>query len=162
MAPAGPKPDAEAVVAPEPPALGLLGWHLQTFLPPDPRHPLGIDMPALRTQQCRDPAIAVPAKLTGQIDDGFGKRRFVIRLFGNMPLGRTRLAKHLAGPAFGNAKRFLDMMHAAPTTLNAKERSRAQKFPAAASFRMSLSSVRSATAFFSRAFSRSSSFRRLA
>ena len=113
-------------------------------------------MPALSTQQDRDPAIAVTSELTGKIDDGFGERRFVIGHFGNMSLGRTRLTENKAGAAFGNTKRLLDMMHADPTTGGA------QKFPDAASFRMSLSSVRSATAFLSRAFSRSSSLRRRA
>ena len=74
----------------------------------------------------------------------------------NMPLGRTRLAENPTGTTLGNTQHLLDMMHADPTTGSA------QKVPDAASFKMSLSSVRSATAFFSRAFSRSSSFRRLA
>lgn len=113
-------------------------------------------MPSLSTKQCRDPTIAITPKLAGEIDNGFGKRRFVVGYFGNMPLGRTGLAKNMTGSTFGNAKRLLDMMHTDPKTGGA------QKFPDAASFRMSLSSVRSATALFSRAFSRSSSFKRFA
>ncbi len=156
MAPAWPKPDAGTVVEPKPTAFGVLRRHLQSFLAPDPRHALGIHMPALGSKQSRDPTIAVTTILTGKIDDGFGERRFIVGHLGNMPLGRTSLAENPAGTAFGNTQRFPDMMHAVPTTGSA------QKFPDAASFRMSLSSVRSATAFFSRAFSRSSSFRRLA
>ena len=156
MAPARSKPDAGAVIQPEPAALGLPRRNLQPFLPPNPRHALGIHMPALGAKQCRDPAIAVTSKLAGKIDDRFRKRRFIAGHFRNMPLRRASLAKHTAGPAFGYTQRLLNMMHVVPTTGSA------QKFPDAASFRMSLSSVRSATAFLSRAFSRSSSFRRLA
>ena len=90
---------------------------------------LGIHMPALSTQQRRDPAIAIAPKLAGKIDDRFRKRRFVVRHLGNMPLGRTRLAKNMAGSTFGNAKRLLDMMHANPTTLNARSVQGLRSFP---------------------------------
>ena len=73
MPPAWPKPDAGTVVEPEPTTLGLLRRHLQPFLAPDPRHALGIHMPALGSKQGRDPAIAVTTKLTGKIDDRFGE-----------------------------------------------------------------------------------------
>ena len=162
MAPARSKPDTGTIIQPETTPLGLSRRHLQPFSPPDPRDPFGIHMPPLGTQQGRDPAIAVTAKLAGKVDNRFSERYFVIRHFGNMPLGRAGLTENPTGPTLGNTECLLNMVDVVPTTLNAKERSRAQKFPDAASFRISLSSVRSATAFLSLAFSRSSSFRRLA
>jgi len=156
MAPARPKPDAGSIVQPKSTPLGLSLRHLQALLTPDPLHTLGIHMPALTAQQGRDPTVAVAAILAGQFDNRFGKRRLVVGDFGYMPLGRARLTKNTAGPTFGNTECLLNMMHAAPTTLGA------QKFPEAASFRISLSRVRSATALRSRAFSRSSAFSRFA
>ena len=73
-------------------------------------------MPALSTQQDRDPAIAIATELTGKIDDGFGERCFIVGHLGNMSLGRADLTKNLTGPTLGNTKRLLDMMHADPTT----------------------------------------------
>jgi hypothetical protein len=71
VTPAWPKPDAGAIIQPETATLGLLRRHSQSFLSPDPRHPLGIHMPALSTKQGRDPAIAIAPKLAGEIDDRF-------------------------------------------------------------------------------------------
>lgn len=50
------KPDAGPVVQPEPPALGLLGWHLQAFLTPDALDALHVDHPPGISQQGCDPA----------------------------------------------------------------------------------------------------------
>jgi hypothetical protein len=86
---------------------------------PDSRYALGIHVPAQGSKQHRDPAITVTAELTGKIHDGLGERRFVVRHFGGMMLGRARLSKHTAGPVFRNAKRLLDMMHTVPTTISA-------------------------------------------
>lgn len=116
VTPAGPKPDAGTIIEPKATTLGLPCRHLQSFPPPDPCHTFGIHMPALSTEQRRDPAIAIAPKLAGKIDDRFRKRRFIVSDLSNMSLGRTRLAKNMAGSTFGNAKRLLDMMHADPTT----------------------------------------------
>ena len=64
------------------------------------------------------------------------------------------LAQNLAGKALRNGELHHDMVDAAATA------GRAQKFPEAASFRISFSSVRSDTALRSRSFSFSSSFKR--
>jgi hypothetical protein len=64
------------------------------------------------------------------------------------------LTQHLAGNAFRDAQLGRDVLDAGPTTRGA------QKFPDAASFRMTFSSARSATALRSRPFSASSCFRR--
>ncbi len=129
MAPVWPKSDAGAIIQPKPAALGLPRRHPQSFPSPDTRHPLGIHMPTLGTQQCRDPAIAVTPELAGKIDDGLGKRCFVIRHFGNMPLGRPGLTENKAGPTLGNAKRLLNMVHVVPTTLNARSVQGLRSFP---------------------------------
>ena len=156
VTPTGPKTDAGAVVQPETAPLGLPLRHLQPFLTPDPGHALGIDLPAVRAQQRRDPPIAIAAILPCQVNDRFGERHFVVRSPGDMPLGRTRLVKNPARPSLRHTKPVAHVIHAATTTRSA------QKFPDAASFRISLSSVRSATALRSCAFSRSSCFRRRA
>jgi hypothetical protein len=83
----------------------------------------------------------------------FSQSRIGLR---RLALGRTVLPQHPAGPAFRYAKRRRDVPDAGAAAGGA------QSFPEAASFRISLSSVSSATAFRSRAFSRSSSFSRRA
>ena len=65
-------------------------------------------------------------------------------------------AKRRARFPFAHPKPLPHVHHAPPAPLGA------QKFPLDASFRISLSSVKSATARFRRPFSRSSSFRRRA
>ena len=67
--------------------------------------------------------------------------------------GPPLLAQHATRPPLGDEP---DSVH----RLSAS--GRAQKFPEATSLRIELSSAWSATNFFSRVFSRSSSFRRLA
>lgn len=75
------------------------------------------------------------------------------------PLHGAGLFQHSAGPPFRHplpAQRISYMLHRRPAF------HRAQKFPEFASFRISLSSDRSATSFFSRVFSVSSAFIRFA
>ena len=104
MAPARSKSDTGAVIQPETTPLGLLSRHLQPFSPPDPCHPFGIHMPALSTQQGRDPVITVTAKLAGKIDDGFGERCFIVGDLGNMPQ-RRGLGVDRAWPRTRQARR---------------------------------------------------------
>jgi hypothetical protein len=56
-----PKPDAGVLVAPEPPALGLLVRNLQPLASPYPLDPLAVHDPAGSMQHCRDATIAVEA-----------------------------------------------------------------------------------------------------
>lgn len=107
-------------------------------------------------QQGGDAPVAVAAILTGQPHYCRRERILVGRNNGYMALGRACLAKHPAGPAFGDAKGLLDLRDAGAAPLGA------QNFPRAASYRISLSSVRSTTALRRRWFSRSSSLSRLA
>ncbi len=150
----GSKPDARSVIQPEPPLLRLLLGNLQPLPPPDPFDTLGVHRPAFRPQHRRDPAIAITAIAGSEPDDVGGQRLFIgpaLRLFA---LGRTMLAENLAGKPLRHGELRHDTIDATATA------SGAQKFPEAASFRISFSSVRSETALRSRSFSFSSSFSR--
>jgi hypothetical protein len=68
--------------------------------PPDPPHALDVDVPALRTQQRRDPAIAIAAILGCQRDDRCGQRCFVVASHWSATLRRAVLADHATGPTF--------------------------------------------------------------
>lgn len=113
-------------------------------------------MPAVSPEQGGDATIAVAAKPFGEGDDRFGQRRLALPAARLLALGRPVLTERLAGPAFRYAKPFNDPVNTRPAAR------RAQKFPLAASARISLSSVRSETAFRRRRFSFSSSLRRRA
>ena len=93
--------------------------------------------------------------LDGECRDVRRQGRLVIRLHGLLPLRGTVLVQNPAGEAF----RYPVLRHHMVDT-GAATRG-AQKFPDAASFRISFSSVRSDTARRSRVFSASSSFSRL-
>ncbi len=80
--------------------------------------------------------------------------RFVIGLGRNLALRGAMLTENPASEPLGNAMFGDHMLHAGATTRGA------QKFPEAASFRISFSSVKSDTARRSRVFSASSSFSR--
>ena len=73
-----------------------------------------------------------------------------------MPLSRPRLAQHSASPTLGDLQPLAYVLDGlAPP-------GRAQNFPELTSLRIALSSACSANSFLSRAFSFSSSFKRLA
>jgi hypothetical protein len=149
-----PQPDAGVIVEPKAAALRLPRRHLQPLLPPNALDPLVVGAPACRPQQGRDPAVAIPAIQFGKADDLVAQRRFVVRPARRLALRRAVLTQHLAGKPFRDPQPGRDMLDAGPTTGSA------QKFRDAASFRMTFSSARSATAFRSRPFSVSSCFRR--
>ncbi len=67
--PERPQSDAGSVIEPEPAALGLFGWNLQPLPSPDALNPLVVHMPALGSEQRRDPPIAVTAIEARQSDD---------------------------------------------------------------------------------------------
>ena len=150
----GPKPDARSVIQPEPASLRLFLGNLQPLPPPDPLDTLGIHRPTLGPQHRRDPAIAIAAIPGGEPDDVGGQRLLICSAFRRLALGRTMLAQNPAGKALRDGELHHDMVDAAATA------GRAQKFPEAASFRISFSSVRSDTALRSRSFSFSRSLRR--
>lgn len=115
-----------------------------------------IHTPAVSTQKRRDPLVAVAAIANRKVNDRSGQRVFIVTLLRLAPLRRAVLTDNAASPAFGNAGLLYSTIDA-----SAPARGR-QKFPDAASFKIALSSSASASRRFSRAFSRSRSFRRLA
>ena len=125
---------------------------------PDPLHPLVVHPPALLPQHGRDPAVAVPAVLASPApticrDRAAARRRAA---------ADCRRCVDAAGPAPDTPDAPRPSVSASRTCSTAAPLRRAQKFPGAASFRMALSKDRSATSFFSRAFSCSSSLSRFA
>ena len=132
----------------------MLLRHLQPLPSPYPLDTLHIHGPTSITQHGRDPAIAVAPILGRERDDVRGQQFFISPTVRHLPLGRAMLAEHTAGEPFRDAELLPDVIDA-PTAAGG-----AQKFPEAASRRISFSSVRSDTAFRSRSFSFSSSFRR--
>src|SRR5918994_4974333 len=149
-----PKPNARSVVEPEAAPLRLLGRHLQPLPPPDPLDPLQVHPPASSPQHGGDPPIAVAAVLDGKGDNVGREPLLVVRGGRDLALRRAVLSEHTAGHALGHAMFGHHMLDAGAAAGGA------QKFPAAASFRINFSSVRSETARRRRAFSASSSFRR--
>ena len=103
------EPHARAVVQPETATFRLFHRHFQPLSPPDAIDPLLVHMPALVPQECRDPAIAIPAELFGQADDRTRQGVLVIAADEVLALGRAVLADHAAGPTFGDAENFHHM-----------------------------------------------------
>ena len=130
--------------------------YFQALAPPYARDTLVIDEPAVSTKKRRDPLVAVAAIPNRQFYDRGCQRIFIITLLRLAPLRRAMLTENTASPAFGNAELLYSAINTGPTA-----RGR-QKFPEAASFKIALSSSASASKRFSRAFSRSRSFSRLA
>lgn len=56
-------------------------------------------MPAIPSQQGRDPAIAIPAELLGKVDDGRCQNILILTRHARLALGGTMLADHAASPA---------------------------------------------------------------
>ena len=141
-----------------PPLLRDVFWslNLEPLTPPDALHPLVVDHPAgLNTQQLGDLAIAVATVVPSQRDDVSVRRASSPR-----PCGGLRCVERCC-PSAWQARRsetlsfVSDMLDAKTATCGA------QKFPRAASCKMILSRVRSDTARRRRAFSVSSSLKRL-
>ena len=140
-----------SAVQPEPPLLPLFRWHLQPHPSPDPFDPFHVYDPAGIAQQSCDPPIAIARILRDRRDETL----LVGTASRDHPLGRSVLGENAAGEAF----RDLELLRDTVDTRTAE--GGAQKFPEAASRKISFSSVRSDTTFRSRSFSFSSSFSRL-
>src|SRR5690606_3455329 len=143
----GPKPDARSVIQPETSSFRLLLRNLQPLPPPDALDTFGVHRPAFGPQHRRDPTIAIAAIPGGEPDDVGGERFFIRPARRLLALGRAVLPENLAGKALRDGELGHHMVDAAPATGGA------QKFPRAASFRISFSSVRSDTALRRRSFS---------
>ncbi len=148
--------DALAIVPPQSTPLGLLLRHFEPFLAPDPLHLLVVHPPALSVKEGRDPAVAVAAVISGELDDASYEPRLSLTDPDAVSLRRSRLSEYPASPTLRDTEQATDMLDCSASP------DRAQNFPELTSFRMALSSAWSATSFLSRAFSFSSSFRRLA
>ena len=134
------QPDTRPIVQPEPTALGLLLRYFQTLAPPDALDTLAVHAPPRAAQQRCHPPIAITPILLGKGNDVFGQCLFVVRPARDLALRRSMLPEHAAYPPFGRRQHPPHMIDA-PTPSRG-----AQKFPRAASCRISLSSVRSETA----------------
>lgn len=107
-------------------------------------------------QQRGHPPIAVAPVLSGQGNDILGQQLLVICPARFLALRRPVLAEHAAHTPLGHIQHSPHLIDAASAPCGA------QKFPFAASCKMSLSSVRSEIARRNRAFSFSRSFIRRA
>ena len=152
--PLGSEPDARPVIEPKSCSPGLFAGHFQPFPSPDPLHSLVVHPPTTMSEESGDPAVAVPAEPACQLYDVGSEDLLVLSWQGFIPLSGPGLIERSAGSTLRDTDDHSDMLCALATT------GRAQKFPSAASLRIWLSSVRSATALFRRVFSDSSCLKR--
>ena len=143
------------VKGPRTQALGLFGRNLQPLTPSDSGDPLDVRPPAPLPQQRCDPAVAIAAVLDGKRRDVGGQSSFIIGPRRLLALCGTILPENSTSKPLGHAMLGYCMLHTGTATCGA------QKFPEAASLRISFSSVRTETTRRRRCFSASSSFRRL-
>jgi hypothetical protein len=115
----GAKPDAGAVVQPEPAALGLPGRDLQPLTSPDPLDPLVVDEPAGPAQQLGDLAIAVAAILSGQLYEIGGQPLLVVTALRDLALRRAVLSERQTGAALRDGQRPSNMLDAGAATRGA-------------------------------------------
>ncbi len=152
-----PEPDDRTVTEPEPASLRLFHRYPEPFSSPYAFHSLVVHLPSDLLQQSGDPPVPVPAEPGCQSDDIGLQGFFIVSDSWNVALGGSWLSESTAGPSFRDFRMSsLNALYALAATR------RAQKFPSAASLRISLSRVRSETARLRRRFSFSSSFRHLA
>ena len=117
---ARPQPNAGAVGQPKPAALRLPPRRLQPLTPSDPRHPLGIHLPALAPPQRRDPTVAVTPRRGRQPHHRLAQCCFIDPDPRLSPLGGTRLAQGAAGSSVGQPERRANMPHPSPAARGAQ------------------------------------------
>src|SRR5262245_61465329 len=130
--------------------------HFQPLPAPQPIHALAIHRPALTPQQRPDPPIAITRMLTHQRQHPFHQPTLRILDAGPITLRLSRLTQHPARPSLAHPEA---PPHANDRLLPA---CRTRQFPSRASLSMALSNPASASSFFRRLFSSSSSLSRLA
>jgi hypothetical protein len=151
-----PEPNARSVVQPQAASRLLSLGDFQALPAPDATDAVFANIPPSLVEEGRDPAIAIPTILRAQGDDGLRQRIFISSNRGNVALRSPRLADQPARMTFREAILLPDAPYRLPASVGR------YKFPEAISLRTCFSSDRSATNRFSRAFSRSKSFIRLA
>ena len=114
-----PKPHTRAIIQPETTAFWLFHRHFQPLPSPDAVNPLLVHMPAIISEERRDPAIPIPAEPFGQADNRRCQGVLIVSPYGLLALGRTVLADHTASPAFGDAKLFHHVIDCSTTTRRA-------------------------------------------
>src|SRR5215212_7003323 len=117
-------------------------------------HPLLVNRPALPSQERPHPAVAIARVLVREPDHPLDQPAIQLGLTTGVALGGPGLTNHSARPTLGDPQ--------SPTNVlgGSLPPARAQKFPRLTSLRMLMSTAWSATIFFKRVFSDSSSFRR--
>jgi len=123
----------------------------ETFLFPDPVHPLEIHLPAFTCEVTPHAAATGAGFPCSNPPDRGGQARVVIPGTRLIALTAAWLSKRPAGPALAH---FQTLAHSGHRLSLA---GRAYHFPSATSLRMAMSSAWSATSFFRRIFSFSSS-----
>jgi hypothetical protein len=150
------QPDARVIIEPQMASFGLPGGYFQTFSSPDQLDTFFVHDPAAVAYQARDTSAAIATILTSQDNHSFREFLFVGCYPRLVALRGPRLLQDPAGSPLGHVQLLQDVLH----ELSAP--GRADYFFDSASSRIDLSNARSATSFFSRVFSRSRSFSRLA
>ena len=134
----------------------LLLWHFQSFRTPEPMHTLAVATPAFARQQCGDPTVAKTRVAQRQLPHPPPQGRLPVALLRTVTLRRSRLTDRPTNASLRQLQLLLHLpYHASPLC-------RADYFPSNASLRIDLSSSSSATTFFRRTFSFSSTNIRLA
>jgi len=97
----------------------LFHWHFQPLSSPQALNPPIADRPASLSQQCSDPAIAISAVLTGQLDHVGHQPVFVCATLWDAPLRGPVLSKHAAGASLRYFELAADMIDAGTATSGA-------------------------------------------
>ena len=80
----------------------LLGY-FESFLSPQPMHPLLVDQPTFAPQQRPHPTVAVAGVLPRELDHPFDQLVLSFRLAACVTLTRSGLADYPARPTLGNS-----------------------------------------------------------
>ena len=149
--------DERTITQTESASLRLFHRYPEPFSSPYAFHSLVVHLPPEFFEQRSDPPIPVSPEPGREVDDVGPQSFLIVPDSWSMSLSGSRLSESTPGPSFRDFRmNSLNALYALAATR------RAQKFPSAASLRISLSRVRSETARRRRRFSFSSSFRRLA
>ncbi|MBA4228202.1 MAG: hypothetical protein C0456_16405, partial [Hyphomonas sp.] len=124
----------------------MLSQNFQILAVPDARHTLAVHAPSVGSQWPVDPLVALAAIAGCRLGDDTEQRLLILRASGLAAPGRTILLQQTAGPAFRYAGLADDMLNEGAFARGLYH------FPAAAFFRISLSSSAFANKRFRRAF----------